>query len=523
MAIQIPVITEFIDKGLKDAKSAFGNFKASVANAEGAMGKFRAGASSALDIVKANAGTFALGAGTALATFGVKAVGAFQDLALGAGKFADATGLAVEDASRWIEVAGDIGIEAGTIETAMGKMNKVLGTSPALFKELGVEVKRTSTGAVDANQTFLNVIDRLNGIKDPAERAKVASQLLGKGWQSMAELIGQGSEKLTQSLKSVDDSKIIDSKKLADARAFRASLDDLKDASEGFAISLGSGLIPVLVETLKLMSDFLGFFKEGAYGVTYYANQLTDLAGLTSSDWINAVVAEGKALDAVNKVRRDGNQAMIDAYNETHNLTYAEEEHTAAVWELTDAWQTLLGTLDVNRAFRNAKADLDAMNKAAIEAFGDPTKFDAYKNQQDQVIQNFAKILEQLQATDEEQNRIKFLVDTAPLEYALEALNRLNLARTGQIQTTPLTLAGRRATGGPVMAGGSYLVGENGPEIFTPGSSGLITPNGAIGGGGVININMPVGSNGDDVVKAITRYARFNGNVPVATTTVVRR
>lgn len=41
---------------------------------------------------------------------------------------------------------------------------------------------------------------------------------------------------------------------------------------------------------------------------------------------------------------------------------------------------------------------------------------------------------------------------------------------------------GKRAMGGPVGAGKSYLVGERGPEIFTPSSSGKITPNNSIGG-----------------------------------------
>jgi len=44
--------------------------------------------------------------------------------------------------------------------------------------------------------------------------------------------------------------------------------------------------------------------------------------------------------------------------------------------------------------------------------------------------------------------------------------------------------AGFRAEGGPVGAGNSYVVGENGPELFVPGSSGSIVPNGAMGGGG---------------------------------------
>ena len=41
-----------------------------------------------------------------------------------------------------------------------------------------------------------------------------------------------------------------------------------------------------------------------------------------------------------------------------------------------------------------------------------------------------------------------------------------------------------RALGGPVSKGQSYLVGEHGPEIFTPMGGGSITSNSRIGGGG---------------------------------------
>jgi lambda family phage tail tape measure protein len=51
-----------------------------------------------------------------------------------------------------------------------------------------------------------------------------------------------------------------------------------------------------------------------------------------------------------------------------------------------------------------------------------------------------------------------------------------------------------RASGGPVSAGTTYLVGEKGPELFNPGSSGTITPNHAISSssGGDISVNAPV-------------------------------
>ena len=47
-----------------------------------------------------------------------------------------------------------------------------------------------------------------------------------------------------------------------------------------------------------------------------------------------------------------------------------------------------------------------------------------------------------------------------------------------------------RAEGGPVKGGQSYIVGERGPEMFTPGSSGMITPNHALGGSTNVIVNV---------------------------------
>jgi len=53
-----------------------------------------------------------------------------------------------------------------------------------------------------------------------------------------------------------------------------------------------------------------------------------------------------------------------------------------------------------------------------------------------------------------------------------------------------------RADGGPVSRGKSYIVGERGPEMFTPGASGHITPNHALGGSTNVVVNVDAsGSN----------------------------
>ena len=45
------------------------------------------------------------------------------------------------------------------------------------------------------------------------------------------------------------------------------------------------------------------------------------------------------------------------------------------------------------------------------------------------------------------------------------------------IVSAMMPVAGARAQGGPVETGSSYLVGENGPELFVPSSSGTVVPN----------------------------------------------
>jgi hypothetical protein len=47
-----------------------------------------------------------------------------------------------------------------------------------------------------------------------------------------------------------------------------------------------------------------------------------------------------------------------------------------------------------------------------------------------------------------------------------------------------------KANGGAVKGGGSYVVGERGPEMFTPGVSGTITPNHALGGSTTVVVNV---------------------------------
>lgn len=69
-------------------------------------------------------------------------------------------------------------------------------------------------------------------------------------------------------------------------------------------------------------------------------------------------------------------------------------------------------------------------------------------------------------------------------------------AASGIVGAIGSAFGGPRANGGPVQSGRSYMVGERGPEIFTPTTAGNITPSSQSGGSGVTvvqNINISTG------------------------------
>jgi hypothetical protein len=74
---------------------------------------------------------------------------------------------------------------------------------------------------------------------------------------------------------------------------------------------------------------------------------------------------------------------------------------------------------------------------------------------------------------------------------------------------------GKRALGGPVAGGRTYLVGENGPEMFTAPSNGIITPSGRVSGvgqGGMIfQLQGEFIQRGGDLVAAIAQTTRYQG------------
>ena len=101
-----------------------------------------------------------------------------------------------------------------------------------------------------------------------------------------------------------------------------------------------------------------------------------------------------------------------------------------------------------------------------------------------------------------------------------------------EVAGSKIKIDGVRAEGGKVWPGGTFLVGEKGPELFQPGTAGNIVPNNqltptrlsgssAAGGSNIyLTVNAGMGTQGAEVgrqiVDALKAYERRNGSVYVA-------
>jgi len=122
-------------------------------------------------------------------------------------------------------------------------------------------------------------------------------------------------------------------------------------------------------------------------------------------------------------------------------------------------------------------------------------------------------------STDKFFENIKIQMRNMLIEKGVEALITVILdAYSGGSGSAVSSLAGAMASGGPVEAGKSYLVGEDGIELFRPKQSGYIVPNDQLKSLPNNNININIGGNiignksfvRDHLIPEIQRVVRLN-------------
>ena len=429
-------------------------------------------------------------------------------------------------------------------EAAIGTKEQALA-----FRNLGISIKDASGNIRPTSDILAEVADRLAQAEDGAIKTQYQMALFGRSGGRLNEYLNKGSEGIK------DFSNVISEEGAKSAATFNDNLDWMSQKVQSW-LSEHHGFLDFInrqfSEIKRVDSELKRMNAGGGRGYVNPAMvtpastvSVNPLAPLTQNDELakkladvrnelnkliigedEALVAELKRLGASDtQIKQLREQLALKAKIKNQDdeiLAIAREfekveeeakrkkkENQDAGKAIYDSTRTSLEKLNIESA-RIQKLfdegfikDKDTLQRALLDAADQFDPFvekgkDAFADLKDAINgwgNDFTNVMTEsvmtgkLQFRDMANSIIKDLIRmqiqrqiTAPL------INMGNDFLSG--------LSGQRAMGGPVTGGNSYLVGENGPEIFTPGASGGITPNNQISGGGVTvvqTINVTTG------------------------------
>lgn len=324
--------------------SGIKSFRTAVQEADGVTGKFKAGAVSAFETVKNNAGLLALGAGVALVEFGIAAFNSFEKVALGARNLSSHVGLTIEDASRWNGAAKDLGLSADVLYFGLSRVAKTIDDTK--WGDYGIKTHDAAGQILPINDILLQTSDVLRSVEDNATRAAIGNDLFGRGYNKISPMIDRGSESLKAYLAHVEKGQVITEEELHTAEAAKKAQADLGQAFQELGFHIGGMLAKAApaIETL-------------AHGVIVVA----DLTGRVL-DMFFATDSAGKSVDIMGKHFDKLNlQAQAQAIED---MTNAAEKASGGFKRLGDFIGGNVGLLDENLyQFQNLEKAITDLNK----------------------------------------------------------------------------------------------------------------------------------------------------------------
>lgn len=409
--------------------------------------------------------------GDKIGKFGKVAGAAF--LAAGAAALAYAGKLAIDGVKAAIED------EAAQLRLATSLKN-VTGATDAQVASTEAYITKTQLAYGVTDNDLRPSLDRLvRSTKDVEEAQKLQALALdisagtGKSLQAVTEALAKAHDGNFTALKKLGggiDENILKTKN------FDAATAALGNTFEGQASKQADtfdGKMRRLQEAFGEAKETVGGFILDA--ITPLLDTVVNQIIPAVSEFVNGLAGNGGLERAFKNIISTVKSIVIPVIE---GLKYAFEKIKASVEENKDSFEALFKFIQKYLA-----PFLGGVLKLAIESVGDSLSI---------VIDLIAKVID------------GFRTITSIASKFGGFFNNL--------------FGGGKASGGPVAGGTTYLVGEQGPELFTPSGSGTIIPNKALGGGGGGTINITVNGAIDSISTArqiadiLNREATLSGN-----------
>jgi hypothetical protein len=521
-----------------------------------------AGLSGSLKTLAAGAAAGAAAALTGLAFALNNSLKRMDDL----GKAAQKVGIPVDEFSKLEYAARLSDVSLDSLTTTLARFSRSLSEiSAGGENDAGAALRALGISATDAegrlrptSAIIEDVAGKFETMRDGANKTALAVALFGRSGADMIPLLNGGREAIRGAGEELQQfGGVVTPEAARQAEQFNDNLTRLQTAGSGLSQQLASAVLPALVDLAEIMVDLVknSDFAENAVAILKAGLQQVAMTAATTGKEFYALAQIASVL-VENLANPSSLAGAADRWRAAFTNIRAQAAETAeAIARITGGSRfsasqadvdSLLGSIDGKT---NAPA-LPSRQGASAQKLIPPGTIDdiygageavsvltenlaAAAPQLSSVAEGLTKIGETISAslsdsiyglitgtmnvkeafTSMAESIIRSLADIAA-ELAASAILRALLGGlsggagmlTGGagISIGGMMFGGVRAAGGPVMSGRSYLVGEEGPELFTPGLSGGITPNHKLGGGQMsVTVNNYAGaevrtSRGDD-------------------------
>lgn len=486
-----------------------GNVKASLASVEqGLTGVARGAQTTGKSLV--NFGTVAKGslivmaamAAIELKKLAVESVHTAAEL----DKLSEVTGASVEQLSRMITAAELNDSSAGAMAGAFRELNKSMqdaatnggGQAALAFRTLGIDVTDANGKMRATDQVMLELSDRFASMADGPEKNAFAMALLRRNTDELIPVLN----KLRVEVGEVGH--VVSAEFAQAADEFERNMVRMKQSTMSFAQAIAASVLP------SINKEFLAIraLTSDSAKLEHLQGQLDALLDPRKS----ATIDPNARAAMIEQLRK-----QIDALKATAGVpdTAAPGRSSGETPSLADAELMRQGRAERLRIAQEFALEEQAVREEELEweRQGFLERARMAREMRESERTELDKLAEDWQDTADQ-------MDKASVGWANNAADAItNMVMTGKgsfkdlansiiadiirMQTRAMLasiytslfgggaaanssansgVAGQRAGGGDVYAGKTYLVGERGPELFTPGSSGAITPNSKMGG-----------------------------------------
>ena len=356
----LTVSADKFKKGLSDARKQTGDFAAKsekqVGRVRGAFGKLGGAVKGAAGQVPLLGGAMtalanpvtaiAVGVGAVAVALG-KMVGRIVDAEKALRPMVERSGLASDSLQLLAAAAERAGSEDGlegvtdSAQELQLRLAEVVqdGTGPAkeAFEKLGISAQDLIDKSPE--DMLLTVLAALQNVTNEADRKFLADELLGGSSEKLAGLLNLTNQELANQLQHLADTgDFMSGEALADAKAYSASVDVLKNSFSSMATQIGSVLIPILTgliaslnfigKGLDWVGETLGFAKDDTNEFTEAADEMSETLAQGAAPAFEDTTEAAE--DAAPAVREVGKVAE-DAEPKVRRLTEASDEAAESV------------------------------------------------------------------------------------------------------------------------------------------------------------------------------------------------